>query len=768
MATKIKLQVVVDDGNAKGKFDNAAKGAQNLDDKNKELGSGLDMLKGKYLAVAGAVAGFLLAAKKGLEAQSEQVRVVNNLNLALANQGNFSDQTSLSLQKYASALQDVSRFGDEAILQGMSLLATTGLNEEQLKRSTLAAANFAEATGKDLTMSMELLSRAALGQTGTLSRYGIIVEKGKDNAETFERVLAQLEQRFAGAAKANVENFSGAVTQMNNNIGDAWEGFGKLIDELFNVTGFIQNYLVPAFGWIAKFLKEDMIIAISEARAGFATVSGVVAQMAADSIGFIQDLINGGVNLLIDALQKFGIEVENVDVQGLFAEGLRQDLEEFAQGAIIAADAIREEGNQAALTSATLDDLKNRVPPVREETEDLKDEVEDFTRALVDNSFGAKKAKLSLDDFKLVATGLPTVVNKASGSLDGWTMSTVGLKDATDDYKASEDEARDATEVFGSTLGDAGKLMNLFGIETDSVAGKIISWGQTALDVFNSVLSLISNLTGGMSGLGGIFGSFFGGGGGGGGLFGGLGGLLGGGGLIGLGIGGAVAGIAGLAGLFGGGRDAGTVREEGRRDMGQEIGDALADRIHESGLNPQAFVGDIFREQAAQNKLNADRLAEEIGDIFSVHEQGKLSEGEAKMALENAIPLLLENFDKLTEQGQEQVERIIGASEHFGIAAQGIEDLADALGGNGVPAPVTTDSAPTTTTGGATSTSGKKPVQVTIQNVTFTVEPKGGVIGTKEEIADAIRPGGIELVRRDSEFRREVERIAEEVANATG
>ncbi len=81
------------------------------------------------------------------------VDAINELNTALKASGEFSKAASLELQEYASSLQAITKFGDEAILQTQALIQSLGqLDKEALKKATAATLDMAAALGIDLSI----------------------------------------------------------------------------------------------------------------------------------------------------------------------------------------------------------------------------------------------------------------------------------------------------------------------------------------------------------------------------------------------------------------------------------------------------------------------------------------------------------------------------------------------------------------------------------------------------------------------------------------
>ena len=197
----------------------------------KDLNKGLKLSFNK-LAIAGAAAGLALA--KGLSSSIEAAKVqedaVNNLNVALQITGKFTRQASEDFQRFASSIQQATKFGDEEILNTASLIQQLGnLTQKDLKGATQAAVDLAAALRIDLNTAALLVGKAAAGEVGTFSRYGLAIQKGANNAETFANALEGINSKFGGTAEKQVNTFSGATQQLSNTFGDLLEEIGFVI-----------------------------------------------------------------------------------------------------------------------------------------------------------------------------------------------------------------------------------------------------------------------------------------------------------------------------------------------------------------------------------------------------------------------------------------------------------------------------------------------------------------------------------------------------------
>lgn len=211
-----------------------------------------------------------------IKSASVQEQAINKMNTALAITGKFSDETALSMQRFASQLQASSKFGDETVLAASALIQQLGnLDENGLKRATQAAADLSAALGIDLQSAAQLVGKAAAGEVGTLSRYGIAIERAGSKAETFARVLDTINAKFGGSARSEVNTFAGALAQLNNAVDDTKEEIGFLL---------INN--------------ESLINVINEVSKVFQGFSSAISENRDAS----NELVSRGIVLLIDAL----------------------------------------------------------------------------------------------------------------------------------------------------------------------------------------------------------------------------------------------------------------------------------------------------------------------------------------------------------------------------------------------------------------------------------------------------------------------------------
>ena len=205
----------------------------------------LAVLRQGVLAVKEAFTTIINVLDTVLSAYGEQEAAVIKLNQALKNQSIQSQAVTDDLIAFANQIQKTTVYADEAVLGAMALGTTFGLTGDKLKATTQAAADMSSALGIDLRTTMMLLGKASVGETGTLSRYGIVISDNIPKAEKFAAALSQVNSRFGGSASAEAGTYSGQIAQLKNTFDELLESLGK-------------RFIGPASAFL-KWIKEATI-----------------------------------------------------------------------------------------------------------------------------------------------------------------------------------------------------------------------------------------------------------------------------------------------------------------------------------------------------------------------------------------------------------------------------------------------------------------------------------------------------------------------------
>ncbi len=263
----------------------------------KDVGTAVNNMS-NFIKGLGIGAGALIVARKGFEMLTDAIRgsidflkgcvneaanaelQLTKLNTALKSTGNFTNETTKELQDYAAALQQSTMYEDDSIVSVEAMLATFKLTGPEIKVATQAVLDLAAATGQDLQSAAILMGKAMVGETGTLSRYGIIVDETKLKQEGWKAVIDEINVEFGGQAQAQAETYTGKIAQMKNAFSDIKETIGgafiPVLTELFGEFTKGQEVINPMTGEIVK-LNSPM-----------QELAGIVGAAAEGIRGFIE------------------------------------------------------------------------------------------------------------------------------------------------------------------------------------------------------------------------------------------------------------------------------------------------------------------------------------------------------------------------------------------------------------------------------------------------------------------------------------------------
>jgi hypothetical protein len=208
-------------------------GARKAGDALKKLGdkakrAGQSIKKNMVGAIA-AFAGVGATIKKSLDLYAEQERAEKTLGAAMKQAGTFTREALKHNLEYASSLQQMTTFGDEAILGVQKQLTNFGAEGKVLDDLTKATLDLAAAKGIDLKSAGDLVSKSFGSSTNAMSRYGIEVTGAAGSTERAEQAVQNITKLFGGAAAAEAATFGGVMTQVSNSFGDFLETVGEVI-----------------------------------------------------------------------------------------------------------------------------------------------------------------------------------------------------------------------------------------------------------------------------------------------------------------------------------------------------------------------------------------------------------------------------------------------------------------------------------------------------------------------------------------------------------
>lgn len=186
-------------------------------------------LQGAFVALAGAY-GVQRLISSWVSLAAVQQEAEAGMLQAMKSMGRYTPELHKRLLDVASGLQEITTYGDEAIIQGQKFLLTyRDITDDMLPRTTSVMTDLAALMGGDMKQAANMLGKASMGMTGELRRVGITVDETAYKTKGYLGVLEQIEQQVKGQATALANTGIGPWKQLANIWGDAKEDLGELI-----------------------------------------------------------------------------------------------------------------------------------------------------------------------------------------------------------------------------------------------------------------------------------------------------------------------------------------------------------------------------------------------------------------------------------------------------------------------------------------------------------------------------------------------------------
>lgn len=359
---KIGVQAVVQDiGNYLSDINKLNKATDSTSTSIDKASKSSEAMSKALRGIGSVVAGLGLTALFGKMVQSagESESAVAALNAVIKSTGGVAGVTAKAAEDLASSLQATTRFSDETILSGESMLLTfTKIGKDVFPRATKAVLDYAQKFGSVEAASIAIgkaLQDPISGVTN-LRRVGVMLSKQQEQqikdfmavgnvAGAQNIILKELETEFGGLAVAAGKTFPGKLDILKNKFDDILEvAGGKLIPELsdlLDVVGKFIDQLGPDnTANILLFAGAIGAIAIAAGPVGAALaiilspigliIAGVVALAAAFNSNFlgIRDLIMTVWNAIKGPIEAIGKDISKIftgltqgfDVSGAFAD----------------------------------------------------------------------------------------------------------------------------------------------------------------------------------------------------------------------------------------------------------------------------------------------------------------------------------------------------------------------------------------------------------------------------------------------------------------
>lgn len=475
----------------------ASKNIQNSFDKNlnSKISAIASSLTTKLLAVGAAVGGALIS-KKSIDLANIQEEAVNRINSALALTGKFSDAASRDLQNFASELQKVSTFGDEAILGAAASIQLLGnLPVDKLKQATTAAADLSSALRVDLSTAALLVAKASNGFLQPLSKYGVKIDESVPKSERFAAVLDLINKKFGGLSSKELNTFSGQIKSLENAFGDLLEQFGLVVTEspqiifvineikkaIISLTDFMQKNrnifdFGNAFTALAAFGSAFVTVFVQPIEAGISFISGLfssnVKKIQSASLSLLEVFVS-----LASALQKVGLAPEVPASVQAIVDTFKSNIDQV-QSKITETD-------QGLNATPFADGLKAKIDSVGESFLTMGEKAK---IGFSNTSQAAARAAAATIDFRNVA------ISNISGGTQGFIKALQSGQNAFDAF------GNMILDVLGNVAIFIGETLIAAGIGIDALKVSLGAFGGGAAIAAGIALIALGTILKGLSG----------------------------------------------------------------------------------------------------------------------------------------------------------------------------------------------------------------------------------------------------------------------------
>jgi len=443
-------------------------------------------------AGAGAAIGLIKLAQKQIDAEAKLAAVIKAT-------GGAAGFTAKELIKQAAALQKLTTFGDDAIINGQAILATfKEIKGDIFKEAVEAMLDMSTVMDGDLKGAAVQLGKALndpiLG-ISALARVGVsFTEKQKESIKQFvaqndvmsaqRLILKELQSEFGGTAAAMAKTDIGKFRQAMNQMSDAGERFGKV---LIRQLVLLIPHMEKLSRWVSKLTKQDIEDFIEKAKTLGKVLLGVwlAPKLIGGMIGFVN----------LAKMMKTAAMGLNTAFRGLAAGGVAALAAAWTY-AIIQGQKLISISNR--IQSASLDEadayteLARLKKELAAETDDKKrlaigQEIEAVQKRIVELMQEADVASRDIKDTTSTMGVMGNIINRL-GNLSGIPTDIVRKPKAGVDVGSRELQLNLAQKNLGETQKQMVSLQEQLGISAASAAANDRS--AVALEEANKIAAL--------------------------------------------------------------------------------------------------------------------------------------------------------------------------------------------------------------------------------------------------------------------------------------
>lgn len=239
-----------------------------VDDLKKKLNQGGDEVDGfggkleKFGKVAGlafAAAGVAAAAYAGklaidgVKSAMEDEAAQAKLALTLKNVAGATDEAIARTETWITNMGIAFGVADEDLRPAMERLTRATGDMDKAQQLASLALDVSAGTGKSLEAVSNALGKAYEGNTMSLGKLGIGLDKAQLKSMTLDEITAKLAETFGGQASAKADTFAGKMERLKLGLSEAQESIGSLI--LTGLTPLVENITTTVLPVLRDFIN---------------------------------------------------------------------------------------------------------------------------------------------------------------------------------------------------------------------------------------------------------------------------------------------------------------------------------------------------------------------------------------------------------------------------------------------------------------------------------------------------------------------------------
>jgi len=284
---------------------------------------------GKTFASVFGVQQLFQFSKRAVKAFADDERAAKSLEVQLRNTG-FAFSAPV-VEDYIANLQRVTGVLDDQLRPAFQQLLTATGSITKSQEALNTALNVSAATGRSLTEVSAALTRGFSGNTAGLSRLGAGISKATLKTGDMDKILGELNNKFAGQAQARLTTYAGKMDLLNVAAEDARETIGKGLLDALSLLG--KNKSIED----AATQMDTFATAISNAVYG-------VGLLISKLDGLASKVTSGGLGDLLIRLQPGGLALQRaVSIAGNVRTSTQPDNKQGRASARIFAQQLRLE-----------------------------------------------------------------------------------------------------------------------------------------------------------------------------------------------------------------------------------------------------------------------------------------------------------------------------------------------------------------------------------------------------------------------------------------